>query len=93
MSPSVVPQRCAGVLDAVLDGEAVLYLAHSAVPLLLNTSATQVWSSIDGSASIDVIAAGLASAHGLAAVDIVGDVVAVVAELAERGAVTLVDPH
>lgn len=56
-----VPVPAPTVHHAFFDGEAVLYLADHARPVLLNHTAATVWAAIDGQASVAEIAATLAA--------------------------------
>jgi Coenzyme PQQ synthesis protein D (PqqD) len=52
MDTNLIPQRDAGCVEEVLEGEIVLYSACSAKALYLNEPASLVWQLIDGERSI-----------------------------------------
>jgi hypothetical protein len=52
MNTNLIPQRDAGCVEEVLEGEIVLYSSCSAKAFYLNESAALVWQLIDGERSI-----------------------------------------
>jgi hypothetical protein len=61
---AIVPRRRTGVHGVEIDSESVLYDARRARLHHLNWSASAVWWSIDGTTSIDQLAAELAGRFG-----------------------------
>jgi PqqD family protein of HPr-rel-A system len=64
MDIDVVPRRRKSVHGVEIDSESVLYDARNGSLHLLNSSASAVWWSIDGTSSVDELAAGLAERFG-----------------------------
>jgi hypothetical protein len=67
MDNNLIPQRDAGCVEEVLEGEIVLYSACSAKALYLNEPAALVWQLIDGERSIAQIELLLTDAYPEAA--------------------------
>jgi hypothetical protein len=63
MDTNLIPQRDAGCVEELLEGEIVLYSACSAKALYLNESAALVWQLIDGERSIAQIESLLTDAY------------------------------
>ncbi|MGH9073406.1 MAG: HPr-rel-A system PqqD family peptide chaperone, partial [Acidimicrobiales bacterium] len=73
------------VASVELDGEGVLYDEEAGASHLLNATATAVWSCLDGSGTLDEIAAELADAFGADAQTVRHDVIALVQQFGRQG--------
>ena len=82
-SPRPVPAGHVSV--SYLDGEAVLYDADRTRPVLLNSTAAAVWAALDGTRTVDEIAAELAVRFGAEPQQVAADVDAAVARFDELG--------
>lgn len=80
---SFVPAPRAGVSDAVLDGEGVLYDDEHRAVHVVNPTALAVWSCYDGRASLARIADDLSTAYGAPRDVVLDDVVRVTREFGE----------
>lgn len=68
-----------------LDGETVLFDPVAARTVLLNGTASAVWTLLDGSRSVGDIASALATVFEVDVETIIGDVVRTVEQLTESG--------
>jgi coenzyme PQQ synthesis protein D (PqqD) len=81
------PAHAAGLHTVELDGETVVYDETREALHLLDTTATVVWSLLDGSATLAEICADLAAAYDTDLTRVQSDVLAMVGKLADSGLV------
>lgn len=88
MNTNLIPQRDAGCVEEVLEGEIVLYSACSAKALYLNEPAALVWQLIDGKRSIAEMESLLTDAYP-EAVTLKGDLSEAIEVLSKHGVIHL----
>lgn len=90
IEPHTVVGPSAHVHAEFLDDQAVLYDVSNARPVLLNVSASAVWAALDGTTSVEHIAALLATRFGADPDTVLRDVTAAVRSFDELGLVIVV---
>jgi hypothetical protein len=82
---SFIPVRRASVVNVELEGEGVLLDEVTGALYLLNSIANIIWSYMDGSSTIDELAADLSDAFSTDLEHVHRDILALVRELGRRG--------
>lgn len=75
-----------------LEGDAIIYDEQREVAHLLTPTGAIVWSLLDGQVRLGELATDLAEAFGASREDVLGDVMVLVGELAQRGLLANVSP-
>ena len=91
-SADLVPQRCTGVRGVEIDDESVLYDERDGRLHLLNWSASAVWWSINGTATVEDLATALATRFHAEADAMRGDVITLLDVLGAEQLVVAVEP-
>lgn len=92
VGPEFVPRPRGTVAWEVLDGEAVLYEEDSGTVHLLDELGTIVWRCFDGESDLATVVGDLADAFDVDRDRVEADVLALVADLGERGLLAGVEP-
>lgn len=82
---SDAPQRHPGVIEELIDDEAVLLMPHAATVLVLNEVGRTIWTLIDGKRSAATIAAALCAEYEVNPEQARADTEAFLGELRRRG--------
>ena len=86
---NMVPTNQSGVVGRIVDNEAVLVLPEKGKIKVLNEVGARIWSLVDGKRSIGQIAAAICDEYQVDLPVAEADSLAFIAELAERGVVTV----
>lgn len=92
IGPTTAPAPRDHVASVVLDGESVLWDAHTGAVHLLNPSASAVWLLLDGNSTVDEIAEAIAMASRAPRDVVVTDVVGLVRMFAGLGILVGFEP-
>ena len=82
---SNAPQRHPGVIEELVEDEAVLLMPHAATVLVLNDVGRAIWALIDGRRSAEAIAVALCEEYAVSEEQARADTAAFLGELRGRG--------
>lgn len=82
---SDAPKRHPGVIEELIEDEAVLLMPHAATVLVLNAVGRAIWLLIDGTRSAEAIAEALCAEYEVSPEQARADTAAFLAELRGRG--------
>lgn len=84
-----IPVKSDKTASRIIDGEAVIVLLDKQETVVLNDVGSRIWQIMDGQKDVDGITRIIAAEFDTAYTEALGDIVAFIEDLEERGAVSI----